>query len=184
MYVQIGWHSSEGVKREISFATRNHIPIVWERDADMRIFQKLMTKLNSSTYAVLIRKMHALLSELNLTGQKAAMLEGYGVEHASDLSVEQLIELVDRLVQYRDGVNAAVRAMRSQVLAQLQRIGVYTDNRDWYRVNTYLEQPRIAGKRLYEMSIVELEALSSKLRAIERKTDIKRVETERLKRNN
>jgi len=143
-----------------------------------------MTRLNDSTYSMLIRKMHALLRETGTEQHKAAMLEGYGVEHASDLTLEQMHDLINRLVELRDGRNAALRAVRSQVLSQLQRIGVYSDNKDWHRVNTYLEQPRIAGKRLYELSIVELEVLTVKLRSIERKTTIKNAETERLKKQN
>lgn len=143
-----------------------------------------MTNLTNSTYSVLIRKMHALLRQTGQMAYKSDLLEGYGVEHASDLTLEQLIELVGRLEQHRDGTNAAIRAIRSQVLAQLQRIGVYADNRDWAQVNHYLMQPRIAGKVLYQMDIAELETLSTKLRSIERKTEIKRVQTEHLKRNN
>lgn len=132
----------------------------------------------------LIRIIHVLLRETGLEQRKCDLLEGYGVEHTNELSVDQMRGLAAWLLKHRDGTNAQIRAARSQVLSQLQRIGVYTDNRDWHSVNAYLEQPRIAGKRLYEMCIEELDALSIKLRAIERKNDIKRVETERLKRNN
>lgn len=135
-------------------------------------------------YSVMMRKLHALLRELNMTSHKASLLEGYGVEHASELTEAQLRELVEQLVKFRDGANADVRAMRSQVLSQLQRIGVYADNRDWHRVNEYLLQPRIAGKLLYQMTYSELHDLSVKLRSIEAKVDKQKAETNRLTMNN
>ncbi|MDD2962551.1 MAG: hypothetical protein PHQ65_12020 [Bacteroidales bacterium] len=132
----------------------------------------------------LIRIIHVLLRETGLEQRKCDLLEGYGVEHTNELSVDQMRGLAAWLLKHRDGTNAQIRAARSQVLSQLQRIGIYTDNRDWAQVNHYLMQPRIAGKLLYQMDIAELEALSVKLRAIERKTELKTLETHHLTRNN
>lgn len=143
-----------------------------------------MQKAELSEKTRLLRLFHSLLRETGLTQRKPDMLSGYGVEHANELTSEQLYYICEELRKHRDGTNARVRAARSQVLSQLQRIGIYTDNRDWAQVNHYLMQPRIAGKLLYQMDITELEALSTKLRSIERKSELKRLETHHLTRNN
>lgn len=58
------------------------------------------------------------------------------------------------------------RELRSVIITLLEKLGVYVINKDWSAVNTFLMQPRIAGKMLYEMDEAELAALGRKLRAI------------------
>lgn len=57
-----------------------------------------------------------------------------------------------------------IKSLRSSILTRLQKHGV--DTTDWKRINKFLEQPRISGKRLYDMSIDEMRALIPKLESI------------------
>ena len=60
-----------------------------------------------------------------------------------------------------------LRRRRSACLRLMQRLGV--DTTAWARVNTFCQHPRIAGKPFARIGPEELEALSVKLRTIERK---------------
>lgn len=60
-----------------------------------------------------------------------------------------------------------LKRLRSGVLKRLQLHGV--DTTDWSRVNSFLVQPRIAGKLLFEMDANELRKLIAKLEQILRK---------------
>ncbi len=64
------------------------------------------------------------------------------------------------------------KRLRSAILHRLQKYGV--DTTSWEVVNRFLEQPRIAGKRLYNMSIDEMNALIPKLENILRKQMVAR----------
>jgi Holliday junction resolvasome RuvABC DNA-binding subunit len=63
-----------------------------------------------------------------------------------------------------------IKQKRSAILKRLQKHGV--DTTDWRKVNAFLEQPKIAGKRLYEMTIDEMQALIAKLESILQKDKI------------
>ena len=60
-----------------------------------------------------------------------------------------------------------LKRQRSICLKLMQKMGI--DTTDWTRVNAFLTDGRIAGKKLYEMSLGELSNLERKLRSIERK---------------
>lgn len=62
------------------------------------------------------------------------------------------------------GDDPEVKKLRSAVLTRLQKHGV--DTTDWACVNSFLSQPRIANKRLYEMTTTEMRALIKKLESI------------------
>lgn len=70
------------------------------------------------------------------------------------------------------------KRLRSGVLHRLQKHGVDTTN--WDRVNKFLEQPRIAGKRLYDMTDQELIDLIPKLESILKKDKQRESEIERM----
>lgn len=57
-----------------------------------------------------------------------------------------------------------IKRLRSSILHRLQKHGVDTTN--WASVNIFLQQPRIAGKRLYEMTGPEMQSLIKKLESI------------------
>ena len=61
---------------------------------------------------------------------------------------------------------AELRRRRSVCLRQMQRMGV--DTTDWARVNDFCRHPRICGKPFAWLGVSELDALSRKLRAIDR----------------
>ena len=60
-----------------------------------------------------------------------------------------------------------LKRRRSVCLRLMQRLGV--DTTDWARINNFCQHPRIAGKPFARIGLEELEALSVKLRTIERK---------------
>lgn len=62
---------------------------------------------------------------------------------------------------------AELKRLRSIALHQMQRMGVNTA--DWDRVNFLCRDQRITGKPFGHLSCEELEALTTKLRIIERK---------------
>jgi galactokinase len=67
----------------------------------------------------------------------------------------------------RSAVEQCIKKQRSVCLKLMQKMGI--DTTDWTRVNAFLMDGRIVGKKLYEMSGAELDTLSRKLRSIERK---------------
>lgn len=60
--------------------------------------------------------------------------------------------------------DAEIKKLRSSILHRLQKHGV--DTTSWTCVNIFLQQPRIAGKRLYEMTSPEMLSLIKKLESI------------------
>jgi hypothetical protein len=73
---------------------------------------------------------------------------------------------------------AETKKLRSSILKKLQQHGVNTT--DWTCVNLFLENPRIAGKRLYNMSNEEMQLLIKKLGSILGKDATKKQEIERI----
>lgn len=63
--------------------------------------------------------------------------------------------------------NAELKRWRSNVLHQMQKMGIDTAN--WARVDTFCIDKRIAGKRFSRLDTDELQELSVKLRMIENK---------------
>ena len=72
------------------------------------------------------------------------------------------------------GWRAQVKKKRSLCLKLMQQVGV--DTTDWQRINDFCRNPKIAGKEFGRLGVKELEALSVKLRAIERKGGLRRKE--------
>lgn len=115
-----------------------------------------------------IRRLRALWIKQGIDNYRDSILEPYGVTSTADLNESQLDELINRF-SGDNQVPQKVRALRSNILALLTRLGVYVDNRSWKSVNEFLMDKRIAGKLLYQMNENELKALERKLRAIEEK---------------
>jgi len=120
---------------------------------------------------ILYKKMHAMLGELGIAYSKEFLLEGYGVASTKELSDADLSDLVEKLsdMKRQKSVNEILRKLRSENLCILQRMGIYTNNESWHRVNAFLLDPKIAGKLLYKMTTNELIQLKTKLHAIESK---------------
>lgn len=71
------------------------------------------------------------------------------------------------LLEERMGIRDNLRRRRSALLRQMQQMGIKTH--DWQVVDQFCLQPRIAGKAFRYLNMVELNALSRKLHAIEHK---------------
>jgi hypothetical protein len=124
-----------------------------------------------------VKAIHALLSQAGIMQSKYEIIAAYGVESTKDLTPEQCSDLIGRLKQIlkaRIAPSYIVKRWRSNVLAQLNRCGVYVTNNDWSRVNAFLLNPKISGKLLYEMDEQELKTLNRKLRSIAKKAEEKR----------
>lgn len=72
-------------------------------------------------------------------------------------------DALERLNGEKDGQ----RKLRSINLKLMQKLGI--DTTDWTRINAFCRDPRIAGKVFARLDSSELEALSVKLRSIQRK---------------
>ena len=70
-----------------------------------------------------------------------------------------------------------IKKLRSAILHRLQKHGVDTTN--WSKVNSFLENPRIAGKRLYNMSEADMRAFIPKMESILSKDKIYNADIER-----
>ena len=64
-----------------------------------------------------------------------------------------------------------LRARRSEVLLQMQRMGI--DTADWDIINSFCADSRIAGKPFGKITVDELRVLFVKLRAMQRKRQYK-----------
>jgi hypothetical protein len=91
----------------------------------------------------LIRRFHAAMATQGIMDHKESILAGYGVEHTTDLSIDQLKELV---AHYSTGKQsrdkraddpAQVRSLRSDLLTICQKMNIYATNDDWTRVNDF-----------------------------------------------
>lgn len=112
-----------------------------------------------------LRIFHGLLKEAGVLANKADILAGLGVDSASDLTDAQLTEVSNTLrglIAKKNDAPVEVRRARSRILTLCTDLGVF-DGRNWNRLNEYLKNPRICGKVLYELSLIELKALNRKL---------------------
>ncbi len=113
---------------------------------------------------------------------KEAVLSAFGVRRIRDLSESQLDELIEKLKAIDAEKNkfkaAEIRKYRHYCLSMMQKIGI--DTTDWYAVNDYVLNEKIAGKHLYELSVDELKALHRKLRSIHVKSLVQRKNIKRL----
>jgi hypothetical protein len=78
--------------------------------------------------------------------------------------------------------DAELKKLRSAILHRLQKHGIDTTN--WDVVNRFMQNTRIAGKRLYTMSIAEMKAFIPKMESILKKDTLHIKEIKRLSINN
>lgn len=99
--------------------------------------------------------------------------------HVSQMRSEEFTALCDALQyggeQEQAARNLALKRARSAALLRIGRLGISTiDN--WDGINAFVESPRIAGKRFYDMNVDELNAMVAKLENIIRKGGLKAAE--------
>ena len=144
--------------------------------------------MNSDSKKRKIKTFHALLARLRLMSYKEDMLAGYGVESTTELDEWELDELINRLrhqeQQLHHKHDAEIRGLRSVALTIMQRMGIYRHNGDWGAVNSFLLNPRVAGKLLFELRADELRELNKKLRSIERKKALQKEKIDHYALNN
>ncbi len=106
----------------------------------------------------LIRRFHAALAARGVMSHKGDIISAYGVGHTTELSIDQLKEL---LVKYstqtrekRADDPARIRALRSDLLTICQKMDIYATNDDWTKVNDFFMKH--TGKLLYDLTEDEL----------------------------
>ncbi len=118
----------------------------------------------------LYAKLHAMLHELGIMANKGDILSGYNVESTTELTDDQLLDLMGRLTDMvaskNEVKNKELKKWRSNIIVVLTDLGVYKDKNSWPRVNHYLLDERIAGKVLYELSVDDMHTLHRKLLGI------------------
>ena len=126
-----------------------------EKDAEITI------AMNSEEYKkALIRRFHAAMATQGIMDYKESILAGYGVEHTTDLSIDQLKELVEKYStgkasrDKRAQDNAHVRALRSDLLTICQKMDIYATNDDWTKVNAFFMKH--TKKLLFDLTEEEL----------------------------
>jgi len=94
--------------------------------------------------------------------------------------MQKMVDSLDKKteIQVNNTADPSIKKLRSGILHRLQRYGI--DTTDWKKVNAFLEQPRIAGKRLYDMSAEEMGDFIKKMESILKKEEKQRAEIERL----
>jgi len=152
-----GFIGPEGEKRFLSLL-----------DTDAQINITAMTA--EAFKKVLIRQFHAALAGGGIMDHKESILAGYGADSTSELTIDQLKEVVaiysGRKPVKSVEVTPEVRAMRSELLTICNKMGIYVTNDDWSAVNHFFESPRIAGKKLNKLTLEEITALVPKMRSI------------------
>lgn len=138
------------------------------------------TDMSDSQRKARVRRLRAIWNKQGIDHHREAILHPYGVSSTADLTLQQLDELIERFDMNAE-VTASTRALRSDVMVLLDKLGVYADNGDWKRVNAFLMQSRIAGKMLFQMNDEELIVLARKLHSMLSKKAVTDAEIERKK---
>lgn len=100
-------------------------------------------------------------------------------EELKNMHPDEYHEMIDSMatitgmVKLTDDYRERLRKTRSAVLHQMQKMGI--DTSDWWRVNKFCEDRRIAGKAFHELDTDDLDALKRKLYSIEKRGGLKEV---------
>lgn len=101
--------------------------------------------------------------------------------HVSQMSRQEFIRMCDSL-QYGSPTEQRARELslkraRSAALLRIGRLGIPTiDN--WDGINAFVANPKIAGKKFYDLGVDELNSLVRKLESIIRRGGLKSMEEE------
>ncbi len=116
-------------------------------------------------YELLDQLPHACKEEIVFSfsdGKTTSLREFYATDPKG---FKRMIYRMQTLVEKKN--DPATKRLRSGILVRLQKYGV--DTTDWQCVNRFLEQKKIAGKRLYEMTNDEMKELIPKLESMLKK---------------
>ncbi len=161
--------------------------------ANKKFFELLDTDVsieitNMETDKLHNRKVQLLRSIWIKTGvddYRDSILANYNVKSTKGLTHEQLDELIDKYnTSNKKPADEDVRKLRSEVLTQLNELGIYATNNDWSNVNHYLMNEKIAGKMLFQLNTQELKELKKKLYSVIAKNEKNKSEVQRLSRLN
>ena len=85
--------------------------------------------------------------------------------HLPQMTDAEYEEMVATLETATNNSAAELRRWRSSALLRIGRLGINTiDN--WAGINSFVSSPKIAGKRFYDLTVVELQELVRKLEII------------------
>lgn len=122
-------------------------------------------------------RFYASFNQLPCSGDKECMkcdiVRQYTMNRTDSLremtrtEYEACCEAIERLTGRKD----EQKKKRSLCLKLMQKLGI--DTTDWTRINYFCQDQRIAGKPFARLTNEELDALSEKLRAIQRKGGLK-----------
>lgn len=101
--------------------------------------------------------------------------------HVSEMRRDEFLKMCDSLQYGSENEQRArelqLKRARSSALLRIGRLGISTiDN--WDAINAFVSSPKIAGKKFYDLTVAELQALVSKLESIIRKGGLKAREQE------
>jgi hypothetical protein len=126
-----------------------------------------ITDMTNLVKSAKVRRLRALWIRLGIDDHREVILDQYNVSSTADLSLEELEELITRFsAEVKSDTSESVRKLRSDILKQLNTLGIYAQPGNWKAVNDYLMQDKIAGKLLFEMSEQQLLTLRRKLHSI------------------
>jgi len=87
--------------------------------------------------------------------------------HLTQMTDSEYAEMVEAIERATNNSERELRSWRSSALLRIGRLGINTiDN--WDGINAFTMSPKICGKRFYDLSVAELQALVKKLEMIAR----------------
>lgn len=133
-----------------------------------------ITNMNyQSEHSRKVRTIRGRWHTMGIDQYRKDILSAYGVESTTDLTNEQLDELILKYsAVYNAPATEVIRKLRHQVLNELSGLGILVIKSDYSAVNSYLMSNKIAGKRLTQLTEDELKKLVRKLHSIEDKSTV------------
>ena len=92
--------------------------------------------------------------------------------HLTEMTGAEYMQMIGALEEASAPARAELKRWRSSALLRIGRLGINTiDN--WDGINAFVSSPKIAGKRFYDLTAEELQALVRKLEMIARSGGLK-----------
>lgn len=134
---------------------------------------------NFTKFYVLLKQMPGLNEQLkeSLVWQFSG-LRTNSLREMTKGEYNTMIRYMQEQIEQNQDEERVIKKLRSGILTRLQKHGIDTTN--WNDVNRFMQQPRIAGKALYELSIPEMQNLIGKIESILAKDKIQQQNINRL----